>query len=173
MGMKQMKMTQSLHTPHRGPYTPHRGPYRPATRNCKFRRIGSGLFESNLPRRCVQSQADNGNGHCQHTGRLPFVVYTAEGPPSGSSIELGYCHTEADDSGHHELQIHCRSSKDSRMSAVLPQNANSIFTDRQLKGYSWIWWLKSCSSGATESTKTGNGFGVFPRHRDQHLANLR
>ena len=45
--------------------------------------------------------------HCQHKGRLPFVIYTAEGPPSGS-------HTEADDSGHHELQIHCRSSKDSR-----------------------------------------------------------
>ena len=42
---------------------------------------------------------------------LPF---TAEGPPSGSSIELGYCHTEADDSGHHELQIHRRSSKASR-----------------------------------------------------------
>ena len=49
-----------------------------------------------------------------NTGRFPFVVYTAEGPPSGSGVELGHCHTEADDSRHHELQIHCRSSEDSR-----------------------------------------------------------
>ena len=42
------------HSPQRPVHSPQR-PYRPATQNCKFRRIGSGLFESNLPRQCVQS----------------------------------------------------------------------------------------------------------------------
>ena len=45
-------------------------------------------------------------------------------------LELGYCHTEADDSGHHELQIHCRSSKDSR--TVGGATAKSEFNSLQI-----------------------------------------
>jgi hypothetical protein len=42
------------HSPQTSAHSPRRS-LGPATRNCKFRCIGSGLFESNLPRRCVQS----------------------------------------------------------------------------------------------------------------------
>ena len=48
------------------------------------------------------------------------------------------------------------------LSAVLPQSANAILYRSAVKNYSWIWWLRSCSSGATGSTSTGNGIRIIP-----------
>ena len=47
------------------------------------------------------------------------------------------------------------------LSAMLPQNANSILYRAAVEEL-WIWWLRSCSSGATVLTNIGNGIRLIP-----------
>ena len=125
MGTKQMKMTQSLH---RRPYLPTEVLTDPQRRIASSGALGAGYSRAICRvNACeVEKQADNGNGHCQHTGRFPLSFTQLKDHQGAPVSNWGIAILKQMTADIMSCKYIAEAQKIAALSAVLPQNANCI-----------------------------------------------